>query len=141
LKRPGCAGGRELAKRRSAIDDAARVAQLAEAKRRRREAEKNSTLQRWTVCAVRKSHCGTQPDAPCNDAGKLMSRAQEIAALLQRLEEERSQLAAAATIARDTEAERIREAQDNYRAEQEQLLFRIDELRRLTEEVAAQRAR
>jgi hypothetical protein len=129
----------ELAKRRSAIDDAARVAQLAEAKRRRREAEEQHTAEMDRLRSEEESLRHTTGRALQRRREVDVAR-QEIAALLQRLDEEKSQLAAAATIARDTEAERIQEAQDNHRAEQEQLLLRINELRRLTEEVAAQRA-
>jgi len=98
----------ELAKRRSAIDDAARVAQLAEAKRRRREAEEQHTAEMDRLRSEEESLRHTTGRALQRRREVDVAR-QEIAVLLQRLDEEKSQLTAAATIARDTEAERIRE--------------------------------
>ncbi len=65
---------------------------------------------------------------------------QEAAAEIERPREEQAQLAAAEA-ARRAEAERLRrEAEDRNRVEQEQLLFQMEELRHVAEDVALRRA-
>ncbi len=128
-----------LAQRRAEVEDAARVARVADAERKRRDAEERHTAELERLRGEEEA-LRIAAEHVTNRRREVEDARRDSEILLRQLEEEKIQLAAD-EVARIKEAERLHsEVQEKARVEQQQLLLQIAELRRAAEEVAVRRA-